>query len=361
MNWYGFLAALVTLKDYEGGSNPILAVLFIGLIVFGLLAGISFAIWKMYKTIRFNHLCTTSRLSSNEISTLKTFMRRMHIKEPLDVVTRKKRFDDFMNRIGHFYEGLTLSEDALCQEEDVFRNIRNKLQMPHNWRSKHLHTSRCLPVNYPLSLICWDEETQNIFRFNTRVLESNEFYLGIAPPDQKISSELFQQRCHVEAAFTREKDAEYMFDSHLVRTVDHPKTMWYIAHSKELIKGNPVEPVAISALVMVADLEDPSRVGEFNVMLHNLSNKGCTFRCDDKDHPFDSGPRILISFEIPQGSFTLRGNLLNIIKRNGELLHRVAFHDVGEEDSLTLLRFMLDLRAEKKKAKKEAQPSVATV
>ena len=351
------LFAEVVLKDYHGGTNPILIILALALVIVLILMAIGMSLYRVYRGIQFNRICSNSKMSSHEIGTLRTFLRRMHIKEPLDVVTKKSRFDLFMNRVAHYYEKISLSEEDLHREQSVFAAMREKLNLPHTFKKKRLFTSRALPRDYPLSVLVKDPLTLNVFHFQSSVLDNNELYLGITPPSDELRAELdIGGRVEIALSFIRERDAEYLWESHLIRPVDYPETMWYIAHSPILTRGTIQEPVNHPALIMLQQSDDEGRVDEFNVTLYNLTNTGCTFRCDDARHPFDTGPRVLISFELPNGSFTLRGSVVNIIKRKGEFLYRIQFEKLKDEDNISLLRFMLDQQKERKR--KHAEPAL---
>ncbi|MBB64307.1 MAG: hypothetical protein CMO81_04515 [Waddliaceae bacterium] len=347
------------LKNYDGGTNPILVVIFLILLCFIILCGIAYLVWEALKILKFNKVCTQSHLTGEEIGFLRTFIRRLHIKHPLKVLTKRSEYDSFMNKVSHYYESLNLSEEDLLPDVQAFSKIRQKLSFTHKFRSKRLSSSRAIPVGHNLQITHYDLESKSLTAFKSKILQNNDFYINISPPPGDYDVEMFLKpgsKQRLEVCFRRPKEPEYLFDSMLIRTSTNPRPMWYIRHSDTLSKGDPLKKLDIPGSVLIThadsseteDEEESDEGKEFSMRIAALSNRECLFTIENLDRPLNGDHKILMSFELNKIPLTTRGKIIKSVKRKDSLSYLASFNDLSPEDYVTITTFAIQKKSGKK-------------
>jgi hypothetical protein len=298
-------------------------------------------------------------MRGDEIGFFKSYLKKLHIKNILDLASKRKEFDQFVDRVGHYFEGTGLKEDELPQETLAFKNLRTKLDFGHTFTEIKITSTRTLPINHGLTVIFNDVETKEFMTFQSNVIENNEFFLGIRPPNFDFGEEIYKTPPELEVSFLKGKHLEYSFESRFVRITPNPKRMWYIQHTQDLNKQNNLKPLKIDASVMLSDQEDLSQVLERRILITFLTNKAAAFRLKkEADLPslskaIQKDNSCLINFKIDDAFLTCRGTLIDVQDNGTEYFCKLTFNSLEQEDEQVLIRYMFSQRKGSKKKKKK--------
>jgi len=347
---YSFLLGQpwLALTPYKGGASPIVLYLLIGFAVLAMIAASVVFVLSRYKFVEFEHICQRARLTREEVGFLKDFLGRFHIDKQIEPLTDIRYFDAFVNRVAHHYESAHLSEEDLLREMTELRSIRTKLGLTHDFKDKPLKTSRAIPEGHPLSITYHDSETNNSFSFSSTVIHNNDFFLGIEPPPADISTYVFNHdKPAIQVSFARTIDAEYVFDSVVVRPVNHPETMWYVRHAKRLIRGETQKMLLIPATIMFTKENHTHEFEEFAITIKTLNNRDVTFTLRDPTDTLEPDTGILLNFEAEGKSFAWGGLITDTIHHHTELVYRAEFRSVPDEDNLIMLKFLRQVDKDK--------------
>ena len=347
------------MKNYSGGDNPLVAIIFLVLISFLILTGIVYLIIQAYNIFQFNRICTQSKLTGEEIGFIRTFINRLHIKQPLDIVSRRVSYDTFVNSVAHFYESQNISEEDLLHETQLFDRVREKLNFKHKYKRKNILSSRALPENHPVFITYINRETKQIYTFDSHVILNSDFYLGIAPPTEELDPDIVdlnQAQPILEVCFRRPQDDEYLFDSTLVRPVTFPKNLWYIRHSERIVKGDPMKQLDIPGTIMITHAEDcPNsdtnnleEAAELSVSIQALNNRACLFKLSDENLSLTPHMRILLTFEVNKSPLTIRAEIKDKVSSKKGTLYQSTYKDLAQEDFLSITSFIVLKKSNKK-------------
>lgn len=345
------------LRDYEGGSDPILIYLFVCFLSISFIAASWWGLSKAMRIMRFHRICSAAKISREEIGCLKSHFRRMHIHDPLDIAMRRKAFDQLMNHIAHYYESLNIEEATLPKELQPFVCIREKLGFIHTPQESHLESTRSLPLGLPLGVIMSDGGTGQLITFHTKVVSNNDFFLGIAPPEIDLGKRFYERPIELAITFQRGKQREYSFQSRFIRLLHSPNKQIYIQHSQEFHKASIQKAPEKPAELMVTVDEDSSRadlVQQYPAFVSRLTNKSC---CLDiqvaKKQPVPKASMHgLINMEVSGKPRTFRGMIVEIqAGKSGEFFCKFNFIDLEKEDEQILIQQMLEQRKKKKRTR----------
>lgn len=334
------------LQDYTGGTNQILIWLAVSIGIFLLTAGITWIIYQKWRYQQFFALCQEKGLSTAEYGLLSDFAKKFYEKDLLSLVTKKASFDKLISQIAHHYKGKNLCLETLEEENTLIQNIRSTLGFIHNYSEKKLLSTRALPINHPITVLLTDQQKRRTdIKFLSSIEYSNNFYIGITPPEQSIKNSLDEKaRLPFLLSFIRENDAEYIFDSHLISVVDHPKQMWILAHNDKLQKGESQRRVELPGILTVADDDQEASV-DYKIVIDQLARDGCQFHSKSQNfhlHPPFSG---LISFSFNEKSETLRAQVNKTVRRGDQLYYRAQFKTIEKDQLLRLQRIVHALKA----------------
>lgn len=340
------LVAGLELRDYEGGTNPLLIYLFF-LFIATLVAAALFRIGKeIWQNNQFRIRALSSGLTFDELSRINNLLDRLHVKNRLETITRQQDFDTFTFRVAKIYEGVILTDDRLIDEIAGFSSIRNKLGMRHLQRNTDIKNTLSLPIGQKLSLKYIDRDTELTFHFHSEVLENNDFYLGILPPDRQISKELFGQASpQVEASWVGDNQVSYIFETKFVRFMQGEREMWYIQHSNQIEKLEGKGSLKIPGTFMPIKEDGTSLFAEYPTTITSLTQKECLFTSSTTAN-LEVANRILISFELEDNAISSRVEITEVIKLATGIVCKGNFVGLGQEDTRIILEWII---REKKK------------
>lgn len=343
---------LAQITDYKGGTNPLLVFLFIGVIVLSVLLGVLYLAWAIYKRVKFNLICSEVQLTGKESGMLKTFIKRFRIKQPLLVLIRRNHLDAFINQVSHYLANTEISDEELKEEIEIFNHIREKLNLKHNFKSRKLTSSRCLPKSMNLIAYYFDSITDNRLEFNSVILDNSDLFLAISPPkDPELHQHLKEiKKPQLEVSFIRERDAEYHFDSCVYKILDEPEKIFYIQHSNNVTQGRLHTPLDLPASI-IHHAQDG--VKEHEAIIELIDSKTSTFFLKEQKIHLKKGSGVLINTSILDKSLALQGTISKLIKRGQTLYHRAELKNLSEEINRFLLKFSFDLDSETKQNKKK--------
>jgi hypothetical protein len=340
------MVANFELKDYTGGTNPLLIYLFffiIGLLITAAIVRIGIEIWKKNQ---FRLRALSSGLTFDEMSRLNNLLDRLHVTKRLETITQIHEFDNFIHRISKIYEGMILTDDRLIDEIAAFSSIRNKLGMRHLCRNAELKNTLCLPVGQKISLKYLDRDTDLPFHFHSAILENNDFYLGIAPPERQISKELFGQASpQVEVSWVGDNQITYIFQSKFVRFMQGDKEMWFIQHSKEIEKMEGKGSLKIPGTFMPIKDDSGALFSEYPTTITNLNQKECLFSSSTTAN-LQVGNRVLIGFDLEEHAVSARVEITEVLNLPSGIVCKGSFIGLGQEETRLILEWVI---REKKK------------
>ncbi len=338
------------ISDYGGGSSPLLVYLFIITITFLLLGFLAYIMWEIYKKVKFDKICKLVGFTGEETGLIKSFIKKTHIKDPLLILIKKANFDNFTNQIAHFFSNTEISDESLEKEEHTFGQMREKLKLRHKFRTKKLLSSHALTTGHPLTIKFYDKGTNNTLSYETEVIESNEFFLRIAPPPMELQDDFMQNKKNsIEVVFIREHDAEYHFDSIIYKSIKMPQEVLFIAHSKSLLKGAAQKSINIPASIIYHHNET---VNELGAIITILDKDCCVFTLKKNTVKIEKDTSVLINLTLNEKILALQGSIINIIKRSSGKRFRMQFNNMKEDTKKDLLHFMIKNNSKKKKEKK---------
>lgn len=359
--YFAILASsLDNISNYEGGENPL--VLFFLFFILTILPVLSLFYYLVSgrKKAKVNHLCRLAGFDSNEKGHFKSFLRRLHIKKPLLVLSDIRYLDAFMNRVSRYYMGRGLTEEELIREIDIFNNIRIKLNLNHTFQKRRILSSRALPPKHPVELIYTDSETNQTFRLRSQVIYNNDLYLGILPPKEAVKHSLvIQKKMDVEISFQREKGCTYSFDSRFVRSVDYPRTMWYVLHSTQLLRTDHARNLSIEAGLILCSTresegdnqEEITNFDEIPGLISVLNSKNCVVEISHPNFELKSNDQVLIDFELEEAPLSIRGIITQTHSKDSKQLLKIDFQSLSSEEKKHLMNFYL-------KEQKKVQQSI---
>jgi len=348
---FPFLATKVSLPNYYGGDNPLLIYLFFAFIIILIGCSIFFAIHKKVQQQRFLNCLNAAGISGEEASTLKIFMKRLHIPIPLDVITSRAAYGRFIDRVSHYFEHTTLSEEAMMREMQIFDRIRRKLRFIETFRGNKCTNTRALAIDQKIEVTLIDRETKRKVSYTSRIKCNYDFFLGIEPPeDDKLRVMGGKQQPKLEISFDLDEGPHHTFDSQYLRIVNFPEIMWCVQHSSHVRTAEIITELAIPSTVTLpgGEGEDPSSLVEVQGTLVDLSNKEARFCVGSKGCEIESGKGVLLSFGTGEESFSCRGTISDHLVVESADHYRMMLTGLSEEEQKSLLRFV---NQEKKKAK----------
>lgn len=339
------------LSDYRGSDSKFFSIIIILLAFFSTFSILLFIAFKISNFLQFNRICASSRLTRLEIGTLKQYMRKFHIRNTLELLSKQEKFDDLIFRLAHFFESQNLSERDLIEKGEFFHGIRKKLHFVHSKNTTSIKSTRSLKAGHIVLVTFTDPSTKNVFEFQAKVLYNTEFYLGIKPPKDEINKILFGcERAPIEVTFAFGEEKEYLFESRLIRLVNFPKIMWYIEHSKSLSEGDPQKSLELPGTVLVQSHGDDAKIEEMKIKVDALSNKNIIFcTVKQKDHKIELDHNILTSFHVDTSPITVRAKVISTFTKKGRTLYRCNLQDLSRDDEDRILRFVNKLKKQMSK------------
>lgn len=339
------------ISNYGGGENPLLQFLFFAALFLALLSIGIFALWEIYKRIKFNGLCKDAGLSGEEIGVLKSFLRRFKVKEPLLAIMRRKNFDDFSAKVAHHFGNSEISEEDLLYEVAIFNSIREKLGLQHNFRTKNLTSSRALPEDLPLIITYFDKTTNNKLEFSCNVYKNSDLFLGVSPPqDEELIQHLRETRKpQLEVTFVRERDADYHFDSTVYKYLSSPEEYFLLQHSTNLTQGQLHKPMNLPATVIYHTKDS---VEEYEAIIDHLDSKHCAFYLDNQKVKLHKTSSALINTTIKDQTLAIQASITKLVRRGDKILHRAELKNLNEDTCKLLLQFAFE-KTSSKKSKQE--------
>lgn len=330
------------IQNYYGGTNPIVVIILAILAGAVVLTGIYYLIRAIYRQFRFRRICRFYSLSGAEIGLFKEFIRRLHIKDPLDILSKRAVFDEFVRRVGHVYEGRMMSEEDLVRETLIFDQIRKKLKFTYDFKQESVVSSHALPNGHSIRVMLSDEKTKQTTTFDSKILANHEFFLGIIPSDDQMDREITAEgKPPCEVFFSRDDSCEYSFESNIIRIINYPKKMLLIRHSSAVRKEEAPTNLDLPATILIGGKggEDASDFSEYDTELDSLSYKGCTFALPREMGEIQREVPLLVSFDLKEQPMTCRGVIAQMTKQSKTFIYHVKFTSLSREDSRELLHF----------------------
>jgi hypothetical protein len=347
-----YLYADLALKDYSGGTNPLLVYLFFSLITLFITGSLGIVAWKIYKRLKFHRICSSAGLDGEESGLIQSFIRLFHIADPLRVLQKKSHYDFFANQVGHHFGNMEISAEDLQHEISVFNSIREKLGFQHDFNLRKLVSSRALPEGVQLVVTFYDRETKNYMSFQSKVIENNDLFMGIAMPSDDMKEDLMKiRKASLEISFVRARDAEYHFESRIFCEVTKKTTFLYVSHARTLTRGNVYNPLNIPATIMYYDA---AGVKEHKIVIEVINNKNCVIYPIDESVIFHKKASALINFSVQGAGMSLQGKIAQIILRGEKRLYRMEFNDVADDIKRILLRLAARGEVQERKTESEA-------
>lgn len=336
-----------SLVNYDGGSNPILLVSFILLVLFSIVGVITWFVLQRLKEIKFQNLCRQHNITGTQFGFLLDYIQRLHIRDPLTVIASAERYDQFIGRVAHLLEDAPLSEKELAETVQIAGEIRGKLNLKRRINKNNL-PSHTIPVGYPLTIYYHDPQATIFHSFETTVVDNNDLFLAVTPPDREIHREMYKvAKPTLEVSFTRKDDADYTFESRLIRTIGHPNALWCLRHHTHLMRSETYNSLCFPASVLISATNGDAAVDELAVTIRSLSPDGCTFSLNSVTKEQLSSPSTaLISFQMNQEDFSCPGEVTDIGKTLAETSYRVKFSNLNPERRVSLLNFSRQLARE---------------
>lgn len=347
------------ISNYEGGDNPVFLYILITLAVSLVMTGIGYLLWEGYKLLQFQKICAEAKVNSEELGYFKGYLKLLHEKDFLAIATNRARFDDFMNRVGHYFEGISISETELPIEEERFSTIRNKLGFAHEWKDKKFTSTRAIPPGKKLNIILRDLQTKQLVTFQSKVVSNNDFYLGIEPTEEILEDEdIFEHMTELDISFQRGRSRECTFESRFVRLTHNRKEVIYIQHSNQVTIASLMKKLSIPVNLMFSVGEEEDT--EHSASINFLTNKQCSIVGDLSN--FKALPKVdqnlLISFFLDGEDLTCRGVIREVRSDENSVFCRINFTRLSSKEDQILIRFMYNEKKkalEKKKRKKPVQ------
>jgi len=348
---YPFILAEIKkdfLIPYSGGESSVVQIL----IIFGLLLVVltvaAYFVLNYLKVLKFQKQCGEKGLTNVEIGFIGDFLTRFHSKQELELLQKKWVWDDFANRIAHHYESLKLSEEDLINEAKTFDSIREKLGFVHSIDDKNLISSRTLPINYPISATYVDPNTGNTHTFHTKIIQNNDFCIGIQFPEKTILEQItIKNKDKINLAFARDDDGEYHFKTQFIRAVNYPQLMWYFRHSEKLNKSAAQKSLKIPATIMFINNDNEENIKEYVASIHSLNSKECTFTIKEDPENLTKEQGFLINFQSDDTSFCWGGAITNQVHSPKQIYYRSQFKNVNPQESLELAQFLKNITKQK--------------
>jgi len=339
------LLKLPPLKNYGGGTNPILFDAFITLIILSIPLSLGWVLWKKLQRIRFFQTCYMMDLTAEERGFLANFIKRFHVKNPSTAISNKNNFDRFINRVAHHIENWNLSESDIAKEAQFLKTIRKKFGFSHRYSDPCLVSSRALLINHPIIVTFLDPQTKRKFSFNTKVIHVDDFFLGLTAPEVDVNRAAFEnKKLGLNISFTRENDAHYHFDSRLVRIVSHPDPMWYIRHSCDVSRGDKHRLISVPAKLMLRKSGQEENPTEKDITITTLTGDGGRFSFNDTSTTLNTPAGALLNIDIEGNKLMLRSTVTDIIKKKNGPYYRLRFSNLKKEQRLILARYIRNLQ-----------------
>lgn len=343
--YFSFLAVFkgshqkgMQMKNYEGGTNPLLVFLLIALCIFAGIVLVIYFLWNLYKKFKFTKICQNTNLTGEEIGVLKSFITRFEIAQPLLILIRRNYFDNLSSLVAHHYGHKEISEDDLLYEMEIFNTIRKKLGLTHSFKKKYINSSRALPVNLPIVVTYFDKSTDNKLVFNSSVIANDDLFLSIAPPkDEELLKHLREtKKPQLEISFIRERDAEYHFESTIYRFLKTPEELFHLQHADRITRGNVQKPLEIPASIIYHSKDG---VEEHEAIVELLDSHFCTFYLKDQEIHLHKTAGALINMTVKDKNLALQSTITRLVKRGERLFHRAELKNLNENVSRFLLQF----------------------
>jgi hypothetical protein len=338
------------MKGYEGGNNPLLIFILIGISVLLGAALILYILWELYKKIKFVRVCGDIELTGEEIGVFKSFIRRFKTEEPLLLVMKRNYLDAFSNQVAHHFGNREIGEEDLDYEIKIFNSIREKTGFAHLFKAKKIASSRALPVGTPLLIKYHDKNTKNDLEFASIVLDNNDLFLGIMPPkDDDLTWQLRDTRKpFLDISFIRQRDAEYHFDTHILKFIRSPQDTFFLQHSKSILRGMTHSPVKLPASIIYHTDEGAD---EYECLIELLDCNTCSFILEDQTTCFKKSDSALLSATIKDTPLALQITITKLIKRGKTLIHRADLKNLSEDTTRLIMQFAYDHSSKKNKGK----------
>jgi hypothetical protein len=337
------------LPSYQGGDNPILIYGFFISMSILVSVVLGYSLFTYTRKYRFHRFCTLKGLSKLEIGYLLDLTTKLHVSEPLSIMSSASSFDLFMNRVSHYYQHQIVSDEDFSDLIDFAGKIRTKL---YNRRAtKGRHSSRTIPMHSPVMITCYNKHSSDPVSFPAKVIDNNDFFLGITLPESAADREACTvSGVSIQIEFVRKNDAEYFFETQLVRAVFFPKRMWYLRHSEDLQQGELHRYFTIPASVMaISDTEETQSL-EYEATIRTITNEACSFIIDEKSPPIKPDTTLLINFEVNEELFSCRGHIDKTYSREDRTTYRLSFRGMEPDENLQLLTAVRKMTEELDKA-----------
>lgn len=341
---------IAQLNNYEGGTNPLLIFIFIGIIILSIIAALLYVAWLIFKAVKFSMVCKNAGLSGEESGLIKSFLKRFQIKSSLFIVLKRSYLDNFVNQIAHHFGNTEISNEDLIYEIQLFNSIREKLNLLHKFTTKNIRSSRALPNGLPLVIRYTDKITKIEQIFASYVEDNNDLFLGIQPPDDEDLSKSLEEtkKAQLSISFVREGDAEYHFDSIIYKCLKQTKTVFYIQHSNHITKGHQQKPLELPASVL-SHIDD--QVLEYNAKIDAINTQTCVFILENQSIILKKEQSILINVVILEKPLALQASIKRLVKRGEILYHHADIKSLAEDKKQLLFQFAFEQDRNNKKEK----------
>lgn len=325
------------IPNYEGGDNPLLIYLTFAAFALFLLTLLAYSLWEMYKKSKFQQICNMLHVNSDEIGTIQNFIKKFRIKDPLALLLKRYVYDAFIYDCANHFGNLEISDEEIRYEIDRFAAIREKLKFDHSYNRRKINSSRALPVDHAIIVKYYDPTTRNTLSYSGKVIENNEFFLGITVPKKEILDDLMaQKKPLLEVSFIREHDAEYYFESMIYRYNKHPKHCLFIIHSTSLQHGIQQKPLDIEASIMC---QSSAGVGDLEVILELIDQNGCSFYPVDESVTIKEDASVILNCNLDGNNLSLQATINQVLIKNGRQSYGMPFTSLTEEVKKQLLHF----------------------
>lgn len=339
------------LKDYGGSTSPNLLIAAGGIIIFLIVLAIVFAVRSAARRRALDLFFAKRKFTENEKQAVLDLLRAMKFADPLEAISHRAPWDLCSGLAARNLQKNMPSDEVLEEQIARFDKIRERLGYAHKYKTRKLRSSRALPVHLSLKIVAEDTTTQQFVEFNSRVLFNHDLLLGIAPPDIKTERAL-NMRSHIPliVSFVRPNDAEYEFESTLVKVADHPRSCWFIQHSEALHFSQSLLTSGIGATLSVTHETESGEdlIEDIRCEVLSLNKSLCTFRIHSAATSLSVGSLALINMDLGDEALACNGHIDAIDKsKDNTKIYTLRFSMLTDKAGQRILKYLKNNLARK--------------
>ncbi len=341
MNVIWLLAATepgrIQLVDFVPGHSPVVAhgIILLAILLVGI---VLYQIANIYHRRRlFRRHCEEHYLTSNEISSLNSQIRRFNVRDPLTVVYDVRSFDQLIDNLAHSFIGTSSPDEVIGREARRYSSIREKFRWTYSWDEAPLKSTRAIREGTPLLVRYRDPDSGQQHTFLSEVIRNTDLFWGIRAPITGTDRTFISgRRPHLDIKLFGPNEEYYSIEARYVRTSNQPVPHWQLMHTGRLLHAPAQSGPGIEALLMISRTDDEG--GSCPVIINHLTPIDCCFRQTTIAHPPKVGDTCILSFELDGSSITLQVQILRISDQRPYALYALIT-DTTEEIKKRLMLY----------------------